>query len=67
MPNTFPTTIPLPSTGKTSTVNFRTLTNNFGDGYKQVAPDGINTKSQTFEVTWDVLNPSDMVYQYLIS
>ena len=38
----------------------RVLVNNFGDGYKQVAEDGINHLVQTADMVWGALCQADM-------
>jgi phage-related protein len=55
--DSFPS-IPNPTT-MDAAPKWRTLTANFGDGYEQFAPDGINTKETTFTLNWDILNTSD--------
>lgn len=37
--------------GVTPTINYRTVVSQFGDGYKQVSSDGINTKDESYVVT----------------
>lgn len=37
--------------GPTPTINRRTVVSQFGDGYKQVSTDGINTKDESYAIT----------------
>jgi phage-related protein len=55
--------LPLPEkilvdAGKTTT--FRTLRASFGDGYSQRAPDGINSRSDKWDIKWGALTPSEL-------
>jgi phage-related protein len=55
--------LPLPEkilvdAGKTTT--FRTLRASFGDGYSQRAPDGINARSDKWDIKWGALTPSEL-------
>lgn len=37
--------------GPTPSINYRTVESQFGDGYKQVSIDGINTKEESYSIT----------------
>mgnify|MGYP001810335232 CR=1 FL=1 len=37
-------------------VNFRTIRSSFGDGYKQIAPDGINNIVDQWNLSWESLS-----------
>ena len=56
---------PLPVINKISrtdykkTVMAKTLSAQFGDGYSQEAPDGINNIVRSYEITWAALTPSE--------
>lgn len=41
-----------PDRDPSSTMGFRTKSAQFGDGYKQSAPDGINSRSQKWSLTF---------------
>ncbi|WP_181944600.1 phage tail protein, partial [Klebsiella pneumoniae] len=41
-----------PRVNPTQTVNFRTRKAQFGDGYAQVSGDGLNTRSQEWELNF---------------
>jgi phage-related protein len=54
--------LPLPEKiGRDATleISSRTLTAQFGDGYNQRAPDGLNTEVETWTVTWLALTLSE--------
>ena len=55
----FPTNIAIPSKVSSKQKN-KVLYNNFGDGYDQVASDGINNKEVIFTLTWDKMSENDM-------
>jgi phage-related protein len=58
---TIPTFTPFknPIIGKKSGIKFRVLNAGFGDGYSQVTPDGLNTKTiATQSVIWNSLTVS---------
>lgn len=40
------------------TKNYRTLENDFGDGYTQVVPDGMNSVLEVWSLSWDSLTDS---------
>lgn len=44
-----------PSTGSGYSVKARVISNNFGDGYRQVYKDGLNAVPRSFSVTWNSL------------
>ncbi len=49
------TAMPLPNkitNDSDKSTSFRELAGQFGDGYKQVAPDGINNKIDSWNITW---------------
>lgn len=48
-----------PSYGTSKDVVFRTLTNDFGDGYQQSTPDGINDKTDVWSVQWGNVTDAD--------
>ena len=59
------TTTALPLTNKISieaekSVVFREVSAQFGDGYKQVAPDGINNKIDNWNITWSPLSSTEL-------
>ena len=43
-----------PSYGISVKTSYRTLVNNFGDGYSQTVPDGLNSKMETWDLTWEM-------------
>jgi phage-related protein len=45
------------------TINYRTIEAQFGDGFKQVSADGINTKDESFDIT---TNGTDAVIQAIV-
>lgn len=49
-----------PDVGLSGSNKFRTLKANFGDGYKQRAGDGINTKEKKYSLSWDNLEVSEV-------
>ena len=54
--------MPLPtkiSQSLTSQTKFRVLSVQFGNGYEQVKPDGINNKYAEFSISWDNLIESE--------
>lgn len=57
----FPTFTPAlqPSVGSGWDVSLRMITNQFGDGYRQTAPDGLNTFPFALNLTWNSLEVSD--------
>lgn len=53
------TALPLPEKimrGSNPEVSHRSLSAQFGDGYEQVAPDGLNTRQELWDVTWGNLS-----------
>ena len=53
--------IPLPlkiAQSLQTSVKFRTLSVQFGNGYEQVRPDGINNKYAEYNITWETLSQS---------
>lgn len=52
-------TSPVPSQSSQKTRKFRTLTSQFGDGYRQDAPDGLNFQIDTWALTFENLNATD--------
>ena len=48
-----------PSIGSSRSNKIRVKTNDFGDGYSQVIPDGINTHQQEISIKWDYLSESN--------
>ncbi len=58
-----------PDYGLEPQVEFRVDTVNFGDGYKQRAPSGINSVSENWRVSWSLLNRDeyDQLYPFLLS
>lgn len=40
----------------------RLISNDFGDGYKQVIPDGLNANDATASFTWNYLSEADAAY-----
>lgn len=42
----------LPNYGATRVKDYRDLENDFGDGYIQDIPDGLNTITETWQVAW---------------
>ena len=53
-----PTALPLPTKialSSDKSVTFRAISSQFGDGYQQVAPNGINTKVASWSVEWGAL------------
>ena len=52
-------TTPVPSQSSQRTTMFRTLSTQFGDGYKEDAPDGINYKIDTWNLNFENLTNSD--------
>jgi len=58
------TAMPLPlkiTNDSDKTTFFRELTGQFGDGYKQVAPDGINNTIDSWNIVWGVLTISEAI------
>ena len=58
MPSALPLTSQL-STNSSKSTSFRTLKAQFGDGYSQRAADGLNSKVDTWSITWEHLSSSD--------
>jgi len=56
---TFPTTVIGPTYPVESTVEPRILKVEFGDGYTQEAPDGINYLLYKFNLSWETLTTSE--------
>lgn len=57
------TALPLPNkitNDSDKTTSFRELLGQFGDGYQQVAPNGINNKIDSWNIVWGVLTESEM-------
>lgn len=46
-------------TSSNQQVKFKAIAAEFGDGYSQRAPDGLNNKRQSFEITWPGLSLVD--------
>ena len=56
------TALPLPNKitiESDKSVNFREMSAQFGDGYQQVAPNGINNKIDSWSITWAPLSSSE--------
>jgi phage-related protein len=58
------TTVAMPVTEKlvresTLQTSFRTIASKFGDGYEQVAPDGINNIIDTWDLVWATLTTTE--------
>ena len=49
-----------PDVGLSGSNKFRILESNFGDGYKQRAGDGINTKEKNYSLSWNNLSVSEI-------
>jgi len=49
-----------PDVGLSGNNKFRTLKANFGDGYKQRAGDGINTKTKKYNLSWSNLDTDEI-------
>lgn len=45
-----------PSYGSGNDIDFRMLNNNFGDGYHQDVPDGLNNIVETWNLAWNNIN-----------
>jgi phage-related protein len=56
---TFDPVIP-PSSGTGNKPEMKLLAAEFGDGYTQVAPDGMNHIRRTLTLKWDLLTPDQM-------
>lgn len=41
-----------PSYGSVALSNYRVIVNEFGDGYAQTVPDGLNNVQQSWELSW---------------
>jgi phage-related protein len=54
----FPTT-PAVSYGVSSKKSFRVLSADFGDGYSQRTPDGLNNEIESISMVWNTLSYSD--------
>ena len=52
-------TDPKPSQSSNQSRKFRSLIAQFGDGYSQIAPDGINYQSDTWQLVYENLNQTD--------
>lgn len=48
-----------PSPGTTNKPEFKTLEADFGDGYSQAGPDGINNVRDILSLSWETLLPSE--------
>ena len=48
-----------PSYGAQRKKEYRILTNDFGDGYEQNTPDGLNSKRETWDIAWNGLTEAD--------
>lgn len=55
---TFPA-LPLPDLPEGVSTDYRTEETQFGDGYKIVAPDGINTRQDTIELSWTNISQTE--------
>lgn len=55
----FPSNAIAPSYGSSPQVEFRIISATFGDGYTQRTADGLNTKIETWELTWNVLTTAE--------
>lgn len=49
-----------PSYGANITKEYRTLSTDFGDGYKAYTKDGINNVRETWEVSWENIGETDV-------
>lgn len=49
-----------PDVGLNASTKHRILESNFGDGYKQRAGDGINTKEKKYNLTWNNMKNDDV-------
>lgn len=49
-----------PDVGLSASTKQRTLESTFGDGYKQRAGDGINTKEKKYNLTWNNMPNADV-------
>ena len=56
---TFPTTVPGPSYPIEKTAEPRIKRVDFGDGYTQQSPDGINYNLYTWQLNWETLTESE--------
>lgn len=61
MTDTFPTTVPGPSYPIDKQAEPRIKKVNFGDGYTQQTPDGINYNLYTWNLIWEVLTTAEKV------
>jgi phage-related protein len=55
--------LPLPEkilVDASKTTTFRTLRASFGDGYSQRAPDGINSRIDSWTLRWGALTPAEL-------
>ena len=57
--DSFPTTVIGPSYPINKTMEPRIRKVEFGDGYTESKPDGLNYKLATFDLTWEVLLPAE--------
>jgi phage-related protein len=55
---TFPSAYPV-HVGSSKSNEFRTLENEFGDGYEQSAADGINIEKKTYPLVWNNISQTD--------
>ena len=58
MPQSFPLKNKV-SVGVNRQVAFKTLSAQFGDGYEQRAPNGINNRVETISIKWEALTKAD--------
>lgn len=66
----FPYELHTPSIdGVTTTAKARVLAVQFGDGYEQTTPDGINTDISTYALSWNNIDgqEKDEVYNFLMA
>lgn len=64
--NTFPA-LPLPEFPEGIDANYKTSESKFGDGYSLIAEDGINSRTDTVELSWDNITTSekDLIVPFL--
>ena len=58
MPQALPLTSQL-STNSSKQASFKTIKAQFGDGYSQRSADGLNSKVDTWSITWEHLSSAD--------
>ncbi len=58
MPQAMPLTTKISESSSKSSI-YKTLTSRFGDSYAQRAPDGTNSKVDTWDLKWSPLNLTD--------